>query len=167
MGTQTGQLPESLAMPDPITVESSEDMEHLGECLARVCPAGARIYLQGELGAGKTTLVRGFLRALDYQDKVKSPTYTLVEPYQLGTHSIFHFDLYRINDPLELEAIGIRDYLDGTGICLVEWPEKAQDFLPGPDILFQITIQDHGRQVKIKPATGPGERMLTKFVSLV
>ena len=150
-------------MPDPVTVESSDDMEILGKCLARVCPAGGKIYLQGELGAGKTTFVRGFLRAMGYQGKVKSPTYTLVEPYQLGADNIFHFDLYRINDPLELEAIGIRDYLDGKGICLVEWPEKARDFLPQADILLQIIILDHARQVRIQPRTVAGEQMLTEF----
>ena len=108
---------------------TAEAMEEIGRQLGQSCPQGSRLYLQGDLGAGKTTLVRGFLRAKGYQGKVKSPTYTLVEPYELQGVNIFHFDLYRLNSAEELEGIGFRDYFDGESISLVEWPEKAESLL--------------------------------------
>lgn len=138
-------------------------MEDLGRSLAARCPAGGRIYLQGELGAGKTTWVRGFLRGLDYPGKVKSPTYTLVESYQLPGRTIHHLDLYRVNGPGELESIGIRDYLDGTGICLVEWPERGAGLLAEPDILVRIDIRGRGRQVSLTPHSPAGSRLLQQL----
>jgi len=135
-------------------------MENLGRSLAAASPTGSRIYLQGELGAGKTTWVRGFLRGLDHKGNVKSPTYTLVESYQLHGQSIHHLDLYRINDPDELEAIGLREYLDGSGICLVEWPERAEDRLPEPDLLIRIEIAGRGREVTLTACSTTGTRIL-------
>ena len=135
-------------------------MENLGRTLAAACPTGSRIYLQGELGAGKTTWVRGFLRGLDHTGKVKSPTYTLVESYQLHGQMIHHLDLYRVNDPDELEAIGLRDYMDGSGICLVEWPERGDDHLPEPDVLVRIAITGKGREVALTAHSSAGTRML-------
>jgi len=115
--------------------ESKQAMEALGCSLAAACTGGAWvIHLQGELGSGKTTLVRGFLRGLGYQGRIKSPTYTLVEPYELDECRIFHFDFYRIMDRSELELIGIRDYFVGYAFCLVEWPERVGDVLPPPDL---------------------------------
>lgn len=138
-------------------------MENLGRSLAAECPAGSRIYLQGELGAGKTTWVRGFLRGLDYPGKVKSPTYTLVESYLLHGRSIHHLDLYRVNDPGELESFGIRDYLDGTGICLVEWPERGTGLLAEPDILVRIDIRGRGREVTLTANSTAGSRLLQQL----
>lgn len=138
-------------------------MEDLGRCLAAACPAGGRIYLQGDLGAGKTTWVRGFLRGLDYTGKVKSPTYTLVESYRLHDINIHHLDLYRVNDPEELEAIGLRDYMDGSGICLVEWPERGGDLMDKPDIRVQIDIDGSGREVVLDACSAVGQQILRQM----
>ncbi len=92
------------------------------------------VYLRGELGAGKTTLARGILRGLGHAGPVKSPTYTLLEPYDLGHREILHFDFYRIVDPEELEFIGIDDLMGSAALKLIEWPERARDRLPAPDL---------------------------------
>lgn len=147
-----------------LSIPRAEDMEALGARLARSVEAGARIYLSGDLGAGKTTLVRGFLHALGHRGRVKSPTYTLVEPYQLeGGRDAYHFDLYRLSDPEELEFLGARDYFSGLGICLVEWPERAAGFLPPADISLDIKYKESGRRVEISAHTDLGRRMLARF----
>lgn len=112
--------------------------------LAKQTKPGKVIFLTGNLGAGKTTFVRGFLRGLGYQGTVKSPTYTLVEHYLIDHLNIYHFDLYRLTDPLELEDIGYRDYLHGDNICLIEWPEKAGKLLTKSDIAITITVAENG-----------------------
>jgi tRNA threonylcarbamoyladenosine biosynthesis protein TsaE len=135
---------------------SAEEMEALGARLAVLCRPGMRIHLQGELGAGKTTLARGLLRGLGHRGSVKSPTYTLVEPYLIDNKRIYHFDLYRISDPEELEAIGLRDYLDSDSLCLVEWPERAAALLGEPDLLITIVIKGAGRAVTLTPGSPAG-----------
>lgn len=137
-----------------IEVPSAIDMEALGGRLARQSPPGCRIFVQGPLGAGKTTLVRGFLRELGFKGTVKSPTYTLVDSYFLDNKTIYHFDLYRITDPVELETIGVRDYFDRSAICLVEWPEKAGTVLGTADLLVVMTMYTEGRRVTLL-AMGP------------
>lgn len=139
---------------------SAEEMEALGVRLAVLCRPGMRIHLQGELGAGKTTMARGILHGLGYQGSVKSPTYTLVEPYLVDDKRIFHFDLYRIADPEELEAIGLRDYLDSDSLCLVEWPERAAAFLGEPDLLITIAIEGKGRVVTLTACSALGRAVL-------
>ena len=122
--------------------------------------AGACLFFQGTLGAGKTTLVRGFLRSLGHKGVVKSPTYTLVEPYCLNGADIFHFDLYRLITPSELATIGVRDYFCGAGICLVEWPEHGVGYLGKADLQIQITCHIDQRCVTLNAHTTTGKQLL-------
>ena len=100
----------------------------------------AVVFLHGELGAGKTTLVRGLLDAAGHSGNVKSPTYTLLEPYNIGRLDVYHFDLYRVNDPQELEFVGIDEIVDGPGLKLFEWPERAGSWLPVPQAVVTLTV---------------------------
>ena len=143
-----------------IEVPESADMEALGGQAASCCPSGVKLFLQGSLGAGKTTFVRGFLRQLGFEGAVKSPTYTLVEPYEFAGKIIYHFDLYRLNSPDELKHIGLRDYFDPDAICLVEWPEKAGTRLGRPDLLVQFEFLESGRRLVLTAQTLPGEMFI-------
>ena len=126
-------------------LQNTEETEAFGAELFKSVPSKYLIFLHGDLGAGKTTLVRGFLRAAGYSGVVKSPTYTLVEEYTIGARKLFHFDLYRVVDPEELEWIGIRDYLEQDCVCFIEWPDKGKGFLPEPDSVITLTAQGEGR----------------------
>jgi tRNA threonylcarbamoyladenosine biosynthesis protein TsaE len=132
----------------------------LGAAVARACTQAMTLYLQGELGAGKTTFCRGFLAALGHQGSVKSPTYTLVEPYSLPPWQIYHFDLYRIADPAELELIGIRDYQQDNPILLIEWPQQGGEFVPEADITLQFRTHSTGRQVRLQAHSPQGQHHL-------
>ena len=198
-------------MANQLQIIDENAMSGLGAKLSEVVIPGTIIYLDGDLGAGKTTLVRGFLRSLGYSGAVKSPTFTVVEPYSLDNNkfynynkleadlkpdnndksvtfskegskdrskvslksknsheqSVYHFDLYRLEDPEELEYIGIRDYLDGQAIALIEWPEKGYGVLPKADLIIKITHQNQGRKVELLPQSETGAVIVSKLVSNV
>jgi tRNA threonylcarbamoyladenosine biosynthesis protein TsaE len=124
-------------------------MSDFGARIARITQGHGLIFLEGNLGMGKTTLSRGIIRGLGHVGAVKSPTFTLVEPYEIGDIRAFHFDLYRLVDPEELEFLGIRDYFEDDALCLIEWPDKGAGFLPKPDLTITISPQDSGRSLKI------------------
>jgi tRNA threonylcarbamoyladenosine biosynthesis protein TsaE len=140
------------------TLADAAATEACGARLAGCCEAGLLVFLQGELGAGKTTLVRGLLRALGYAGPVKSPTYTLVESYRLRGLAVHHLDLYRLGDAEELEWLGIRDLLAGDALCLIEWPERGAGVLPQPDLLLRLDYQGQGRRVHLETLTERGVR---------
>lgn len=132
---------------------------NFGAQLARLVPNQCVIKLYGQLGAGKTTLVRGFIKSTGYQGTVKSPTYGFVESYEVDDKEIFHFDLYRLNQAKELEQIGVRDYFDHA-ICLIEWAEKGEEYLPIADIDCYITVLAHGRHIKLVSHSAVGDKVL-------
>ncbi|CAI8965737.1 N(6)-L-threonylcarbamoyladenine synthase, TsaE subunit [Pseudomonas sp. IT-196MI5] len=132
-------------------------MSDFGARIARITQGHGLIFLEGNLGMGKTTLSRGIIRGLGHAGAVKSPTFTLVEPYEIGDIRAFHFDLYRLVDPEELEYLGIRDYFEDDALCLIEWPEKGAGFLPKPDLTITISPQDSGRSLNILSQGSRGE----------
>lgn len=145
------------------TIVDETSMLALGVSLARACDDTAVIFLHGPLGAGKTTLARGFLRGIGYTGKVKSPTYTLVEPYQVARGYVYHFDFYRLRDPLELDFMGIRDYFAPKSICLIEWPEYGEGVLPVADIACYIEIQGDQRVIKLVAQTLNGNQIIERM----
>jgi len=181
-------------LPNHLQIINEQAMMQFGASLAKWVKSGAIIYLDGDLGAGKTTLVRGFLRALGHQGAVKSPTFTVVEPYSLDNNKLFnynvlevdlkpesddelitvsrahsvkvyHFDLYRLEDPEELEYMGIRDYLDGQVIALIEWPEKGYGVLPRADLTIKIVHQNQGREVELLPQSEDGVLIASRLIA--
>lgn len=121
------------------------------------------LYLNGDLGAGKTTLSRGMIQGLGYSGNVKSPTYTLVEEYAIGEKIIYHFDLYRLADPEELEFMGIRDYFADNTICLIEWAEKGADLLSPPDLLVNIGYAENARNIELVAQSTMGQQIIQQL----
>lgn len=143
---------------------NSEETEKLGEQCAKFLCAPLVVYLRGDLGAGKTTFVRALLRGLGVTGAIKSPTFTIVEPYTLNDMTIYHFDLYRLTEPSELEYIGLRDYLGPESICLFEWPEHGEGVISACDLEIALSITLPGRKIKIQSFTHKGNRFMKEFL---
>ena len=133
----------------------------LADIVKRSLKQGLVVYLYGDLGAGKTTLTRGFVQGMGHNGHVKSPTYTLVEPYELNEWLVYHFDLYRLSDPEELEYMGIRDYFADNCCCFIEWPEKGHGMIKAPDLQINLAYSDEQRTLSIQAKTALGEQVLT------
>lgn len=132
-----------------LVLENTQETEAMGAALWRALPHKCLIFLHGDLGAGKTALVRGMLRAAGYQQTVKSPTYSLVEEYTLGDRLLYHFDLYRLKDPEELEWMGMGDYLQQSALCCIEWPEMGKEYLPDAELEINLSHQADSRLIEI------------------
>ena len=136
-------------MSNSFFLNDSDATEEFGARLWEKLPEKALIFLHGDLGAGKTTLVRGLLRAAGVSGAIKSPTYAVIEEYSVAERKIFHFDLYRLADAEELEWIGIDDYLNQNALCLIEWSSKGEGVLPKADVNITLTTQNDGRLLEI------------------
>lgn len=134
---------------------------NFGAHLAKFCPPGVILFLCGDLGAGKTTFARGFLRGLGYEGKVKSPTYALVEEYVIKTQHIVHVDLYRLENEIQVDELSLHDILHPESICLIEWPERAQEKLPKADLTCYIAPRFNGREIRIVAHTAKGQQLLS------
>lgn len=135
-------------------LNSAAETEAFGAQLYEYLPEQCVVFLRGDLGAGKTTLVRGFLRSAGHKGTVKSPTYNIVEEYTINKRLFFHFDLYRINDPEELEWIGITDYFQEKSVCFFEWPDKGEGYLGQPDLIISMMSNGESRKVNIEILSG-------------
>jgi tRNA threonylcarbamoyladenosine biosynthesis protein TsaE len=136
--------------------------EALGRQLAPCLKAGMLVALKGDLGSGKTTLVRSILQALGVEGRIKSPTYPLLETYAVSSLYLYHFDFYRIASASELEDAGFRECFDGHGLCLVEWPERAGSWLPAADVTIELRAMDNGRQVTLTAGSTMGQECLDR-----
>ena len=134
-----------------------------GAKVSSILSPGLIIFLKGNLGAGKTTLTRGILQGLGYKGQVKSPTYNLVELYKISRLYFYHFDFYRFTDPMEWEEAGFREYFNKDSICLIEWPERAEELLPIPDIEISFTINKVGRDIEMQASTEVGRQCLKNW----
>ncbi|EGV16947.1 tRNA (adenosine(37)-N6)-threonylcarbamoyltransferase complex ATPase subunit type 1 TsaE [Thiocapsa marina] len=137
-----------------------------GARLAALLPPRLIVYLEGDLGTGKTTLTRGILAGLGHRGAVRSPTYTLLEPYEIGERRLNHLDLYRLGDPQELEYLGLRDLLAEDAVWMVEWPERGLGMLPSPDLVIAIEYAAAGRRLLLSARTPSGESVLEGLVGL-
>jgi len=143
--------------------------ENLGRTLAAACPSQCLIFLRGDLGTGKTTLSRGFLRGLGYTGRVKSPTYTLLEPYEIDAgdqspvHQIYHFDLYRLSDPEELTYLGAEDCFAADAVSLVEWPQQGEGMLPSADLEIRLEYRNDGRCARLQAGTDRGHQIMRQL----
>lgn len=146
---------------------AEEDTVALGAALAQVLPPGLHVWLQGNLGSGKTTLTRGVLRALGYDGKVKSPTYTLIEPYSVSRLNLYHFDFYRFNSPDEYLDAGLDEYFEGNGVCMVEWPEKAIPHVTPPDLEIVLLPRENGRLAEFIGHTDAGQTCVIELAKVL
>lgn len=153
-------------MSQTLSLADESQTLQLGQRLASALARGGVLYLQGDLGAGKTTLSRGIIQSLGHSGAVKSPTYTLVEPYELSGLRVFHFDLYRLADPEELEFIGIRDYFDPGTVCIIEWPDRGGDLIPAPDLVLTLEKVGKGRSAMLQACSEAGQTMLGELTNI-
>jgi tRNA threonylcarbamoyladenosine biosynthesis protein TsaE len=146
-------------MTEPLQWSLSDEaqMIEFGRQLGLAARPDATIFLRGDLGMGKTTLCRGVVQSFGYTGVVKSPTYTLVEPYDFGRWLVYHFDLYRLADPEELEYLGIRDYFSAPSLRLIEWPDKGRGILPAADLELIIDLDGTGRRITVKSYSDRGQ----------
>lgn len=148
-------------------LHDEEGTAALGASLARALAPGLTIYLHGDLGAGKTTLTRALLHAAGYEGHVKSPTYTLAEPYSIVIAGqpveVIHFDLYRMAGPEEFLDAGFREHFNERSICIIEWPEKAESVLPPPDINIFLAVSNEGRDVELQALSNQGSQCLDRL----
>ncbi len=144
-------------------IENEEAQLEFGNKLSSFISDKILIFLEGGLGAGKTTFTRGLIRGKGFHGNVKSPTYTLIEPYKIEGIDIYHIDLYRVNDINELEYLGIRDILSETSIVIIEWPQIGKNWLPEPDLLIQIDKKDNGRLINLTSSTKRGKNILDSY----
>ena len=149
-----------------IVANGEDAMVTTGRQLAGLLHAGLVVHLVGDLGMGKTTLSRGIVPGLGHDGAVKSPTYTLVEPYEHTRPPVYHFDLYRLGDPEELEFMGIRDYLDGQNLLLVEWPQRGDGVLPPADLVITISREGDGRSIVLQAQTDAGGAVREKAMGM-
>ncbi|MTI13848.1 tRNA (adenosine(37)-N6)-threonylcarbamoyltransferase complex ATPase subunit type 1 TsaE [Sansalvadorimonas verongulae] len=146
-------------------LKGEEAMVDFGRRLAEASQGWGVFYLEGDLGAGKTTLSRGILRGFGHEGAVKSPTYTLVEPYEMVDQSVYHFDLYRLGDPEELDFLGVREYFGPHALCLVEWPIRGKGFLPEADIIIRIAYRSDSRVIEVEPISEHGQTVCNHLSS--
>jgi tRNA threonylcarbamoyladenosine biosynthesis protein TsaE len=146
-----------LKLPDPPATEA------LGRSLAAGAAPGRVLHLRGDLGAGKTTVVRGLLRGLGYAGRVKSPTYTLVEPYEVSSLHFYHFDFYRLKDKAEWEQGGFREYFGAHAMCAVEWPERAGAMLSPPDLEVSLFFDGEARRAQVEARSEAGAAWLSRL----
>lgn len=156
MKMETKAVEKSFSLP----LSNAEATGALGELIALQLVPGDRIFLSGELGTGKTTLVRGLMVKLGYAGRVKSPTYALVESYVISKLHLYHFDFYRFTDPEEWEAAGFRDLFNDANICLVEWPEKVSALLPQADLTIRLTHSGIAREARLIAGSMRGQAMV-------
>jgi tRNA threonylcarbamoyladenosine biosynthesis protein TsaE len=150
-------MPLDLKLPDEAATL------RLGEALAAGVAPGRVLFISGDLGAGKTTLVRGLLRGLGHAGRAKSPTYALVEPYRLSSLDLYHFDFFRFKDRSEWVNSGFREHFNPDSVCVVEWPEKAGDLLSPPDLHIKLEFEGDGRRARLAAVSRPGEGWLSSL----
>jgi tRNA threonylcarbamoyladenosine biosynthesis protein TsaE len=146
-----------------LLIQDENQMRAFGASLMATCEHGGVITLSGELGVGKTTLVRGALQSRDVVGGVRSPTYTLVEYYPFDHFAVAHFDLYRLGDPEELEYLGYRDYLDQQTLCFIEWPERAEGYINAIDLEIKLEYHPHGRRLTLFPESEWGRHLVSRL----
>ncbi len=150
----------TLAFAERLARATFADPERIPDGDQPGCPTtGGIIYLSGELGAGKTTLTRGLLRGYGFSGAVKSPTYTLVEPYEFDQCQLYHFDLYRLADPEEVEYLGVEDYFQPANLCIVEWAERGAGVIPPADLSITLALAGTGRELHCQSHTEKGARI--------